>query len=164
AGLDIYTFSGLIGDGQAERKQIAGPEFALVGIPPGSTLEVNGVDTAVGFNLSALVTPIRNDDAKPRLNLGLVYRSPATLNLNGQFEINGVRVSKAKIELNLPWMLTAAVAGWPVRDREHEWKIELDVDYVDWSSFRNLDVRLANGATLPNPEKWSDTYVVMLGT
>ncbi len=163
AGLDIYTFSSLVGDGQAEQKRFAGPEFALVGIPPGSSLEVNGVDTAVGFNLSALVTPIRNADEKPRLNLGLVYRSRVTLDLNGHFEVNGVR-TRAKFELNLPWILTAAVAAWPVRDREHEWKLEVDVDYVDWTSFRDLDVKLANGATLPNPQRWSDTYVLMFGT
>ena len=48
------------------------------------------------------------------------------------------------------------MAAWPVRDRHHEWKLEMDVDYVDWTSFRNLDVRLAGGTTLPNPQKWSD--------
>jgi long-chain fatty acid transport protein len=163
AGLDIYTFSGLIGDGQAEQKRIGGPEFALVGIAPGSSVEVNGVDTAVGFNLSALVTALRTDD-RPRLTVGLVYRSPVTLDLNGHFEVNGVRTTRAKVELNLPWILTAAVAAWPVRDGEHEWKLELDVDYVDWTAFRTLDVKLASGTTLPNPQNWSATYVLMFGT
>jgi long-chain fatty acid transport protein len=163
AGLDIYIFSGLIGDGQAEQKRVAGPEFALLGIAPGSTLEVNGIDTAVAFNVSALVTAIRTDD-KPRLNFGLVYRSPTTLDLSGHFEVNGARTSRAKVELNLPWILTGAVAAWPVRDRRHEWKVEVDIDYVNWTSFKNLDVRLANGATLPSPQNWEATYVVMAGT
>ena len=164
AGLDIYTFSSLIGDGQAEQKRIAGPEFAFVGIPPGSSLEVNGVDTSVGFNLSALVTPLRNADDKPRLNLGLVYRSPVTLTLDGDFQINRAQKVGATTRLHLPWSMTGAVAGWPVRDREHEWKLEVDVDYVDWSSFTNLDTKLTNGGKLPSPQDWSATYVVMVGT
>jgi long-chain fatty acid transport protein len=164
AGLDIYTFSSLIGDGQAEQKRFAGPEFAPLGIPPGAALEINGTDTAVGFNLSALVTPLRNADGKPRLNLGLVYRSPVTLNLKGNFLINNARVTGAEIEFNLPWILTGALAGWPLRDAEREWKLEVDVDFVDWSSFKNLDIKLSNGITLPFPQDWSSTYVVMVGT
>jgi len=94
AGLDIYTFSSLLGDGQAEQKRLAGPEFGPLGIPSGSVLEVNGVDTAVGFNLSVLVTPLRVND-KPRLNLGLVYRSPVTLKLSGVFLVNSRHVADA---------------------------------------------------------------------
>jgi len=164
AGLDIYTFSSLFGDGQAERKRLAGPEWAPLGIPPGAVMEINGGDTAVGFNLSALVTPIRNADGKPRLNLGIVYRSPVTLNLKGDFLINGARAAGAEAELNLPWVLTGAVAWWPLRDEQREWKLEVDVDYVDWSSLKNLDVKLSNGLTLPFPENWWSTYVVMVGT
>jgi long-chain fatty acid transport protein len=163
AGLDIYTFSSLIGDGQAEQKRIAGPEFALLGIPPGSVLEVNGVDTAVGFNLSALITPF-STDGKPRLNVGLVYRSPVTLNLQGDFLVNGTHAADAQIRLKLPWVFTGALAWWPVRNGTYEWKVEVDVDYADWSSFKNLDVNLSNGVTLPFPQNWGATYVVMAGS
>ena len=51
-----------------------------------------------------------------------------------------------------------------MRDSEREWKLELDVDYVDWTSFKNLDVKLSNGITLPLPQNWSATYVLMFGT
>jgi long-chain fatty acid transport protein len=169
AGLDIYTFSSLVGDGHGEQKRLAGPEFALLGIPQGATLEANGVDSAVGFNLSALITPWRNPEeggkpGKPRLNLGIVYRSGVTLNLTGSFLINNTRVTGAEAQLKLPWVLTGAVAGWPVRDQEHEWKLEVDVDYVDWTSYKNLDVKLSNGITLPSPQDWSSTWVFMFGT
>ena len=60
--------------------------------------------------------------------------------------------------------MTSAIAWWPVRNSEHEWKLEVDVDYVDWSSFENLDVRLSNGVTLPLPQNWTATSVVMAGT
>jgi long-chain fatty acid transport protein len=166
AGLDIYTFSSLIGDGQAEQKRLAGPEFSPLGIPPGSVLEVNGVDTAVGFNLSMLITPFRttDDKHKPRFNLGIVYRSPVTLNLEGRFLVNGRSVADAEVQLKLPWIFTGGVAWWPVRNDSHEWKLEVDVDHVDWSSFKNLDVKLSTGATLPLPQNWWGTYVVMFGS
>lgn len=163
AGLDIYTFSDLIGDGHAEQKRRAGPEFALLGIPPGAVLEINGTDTAVGFNVSALITPLRID-GKPRLNLGVVYRSPVTLDLKGDFRVDGTRVAAARVELELPWILTGAVAAWPLRDEDREWKVEIDVDYAEWSSFKDLNVKLSNGLTLPFPQNWSSTYVVMAGT
>jgi long-chain fatty acid transport protein len=163
AGLDIYTFSDLIGEGQAEQKRRAGPEFLPLGIPLGATLEFNGTDTAVGFNLSALITPWRTD-GKPRLNVGLVYRSPVTLDLKGDFLVNGARLAGAQTQLKLPWVFTGAVAAWPLRDAEREWKIEVDVDYSDWSSFENLDIKLSNGITVPFPQDWHATYTVMVGT
>jgi long-chain fatty acid transport protein len=163
AGLDIYTFASFVGDGHAEQKRRAGPEFAPLGIPTGARLEVNGTDTAVGFNLSALITPLRTG-GKPRLNLGIVYRSPVTLDLSGDFLVNGTRAAGAAFQIELPWSLTGAVAGWIFRDDEREWKLEVDVDYVDWSSFKNLDVKLSNGVTLPFPQKWHSSYTVMIGT
>lgn len=163
AGLDIFTFSDLVGEGQAEQKRRAGPELGPLGIPRGAFLEINGTDTAVGFNLSALVTALRTD-GKPRLNFGIVYRGPVTLNLKGDFLLNGRRAAGAEVEFKLPSILTGAVAAWPLRDAEREWKVELDVDYADWSSFKSLDFKLSNGVTLPLPQNWRSTYVVKLGT
>ncbi|MCZ6781638.1 MAG: outer membrane protein transport protein, partial [Nitrospirae bacterium] len=53
---------------------------------------------------------------------------------------------------------------WPVRDKEHEWKLELDVDYTGWKSHRNLDIHLSNGVTIPVARNWRSTYTVMIGT
>lgn len=61
AGVDIYTFWSAIGDGHAELKRLAGPELAAAGIPAGSVLETNGTDTAVGFNVGVLLTPLRSE-------------------------------------------------------------------------------------------------------
>ena len=52
-GMDIYTFSSLIGEGQYETRLIGGPALGpLNGVP----LEINGKDTALGFNVSLLYT------------------------------------------------------------------------------------------------------------
>ena len=141
-GADIYTFSGLFGEGHVERKSVW-PGGG--GIPAGSQVELFGADTAAGFNASVLYTAIRNADGKPVANIGVVYRSQATLHLNGAFLANGAKVSDATATFVLPQVITGAVALWPVRNHEREWKLEVDVDYVGWKSVRNLDVHLANG-------------------
>jgi long-chain fatty acid transport protein len=154
-GADIYTFSGLFGEGQVEKRSIPAP---------GVTTELFGKDTAAGFNASLLYTALRNADGKPLANIGMVYRSQATLHLSGALLANGAKVSDARATLVLPQILTAAIAIWPVRTSEREWKLELDVDHVGWKSVRNLNVTLGNGATIAQPQNWQNTYAVMLGT
>lgn len=168
-GVDIYTFASFLGEGQAEQKRVAGPEFGApplnaLGISPGSSLEVNGTDTALGFNVGLLFTPLRDANGKPRLNFAFIYRSQVTLNLDGELLVNGVRLTDASVEFNLPQVFTGGLAFWPIRDREREWKLEVDFDYADWRSFDDLDVQLSNGATLPFPRDWIGAFVVMLGS
>ena len=160
-GADIYTFSGLFGEGHVERKSVW-PGGG--GIPAGAQVELFGADTAAGLNASLLYTALRNPDGKPLANIGIVYRSQATLHLNGAVLANGAKVSDATATFVLPQVFTGAIAIWPVRNHEREWKLEVDVDYVGWKSVRNLDVHLANGGTIPQPLNWRSTYAVMLGT
>ncbi len=160
-GADIYTFTGLVGEGHAE-KQSVWP--GGLGIPAGSKMELAGKDTAAGFNASLLYTALRNADGKPLANIGIVYRSQATLHLSGALLADGGKVSDADATLVLPQIITGAIAIWPVRTNEREWKLEMDVDYVGWKSMRNLDVTLGNGATIARPQNWRSTYAVNLGT
>jgi long-chain fatty acid transport protein len=162
-GLDIYTFTGLIGEGHYEQKLNASPALAGFGIPSGTPLEINGKDTALGFNASFLYTPLRNADGKPLVNIGFIYRSQATLHLDGQFLVNGALASNASTTLVLPQVFTGGIAVWPIRNQDREWKLELDVDYTGWKSVRNLDVHLPT-TTIPFPENWRSTYTVMIGT
>jgi long-chain fatty acid transport protein len=154
-GADIYTFSSLFGEGQVERQSIP---------VAGVTTELNGKDTAAGFNASLLYTALRNEEGKPLANIGIVYRSQATLHLSGALLANGATVSDARATLVLPQIITGAIAIWPVRTKEREWKLELDVDYVGWKSVRNLDITLGNGATIAQPQNWKSAYAVMMGT
>ena len=160
-GADIYTFSGLFGEGHVEQRSFWP---GGLGIPAGSAVELNGSDTTAGFNVSLLYTPFRNADGKPLANIGLVYRSQATLHLDGEFRANGALLSDASATFVLPQVFSAGIAVWPVRDSDHEWKLELDVDYVGWKSNRNLDIHLSNGTTIPFPQNWQNAYTVMIGT
>jgi long-chain fatty acid transport protein len=160
-GADIYTFTGLVGEGHAE-KQSVWP--GGLGIPAGSKMELAGKDTAAGFNASLLYTASRNADGRPLANVAIVYRSQASLHLSGALLADGVKVSDADATLVLPQIITGAIAIWPVRTNEREWKLEMDVDYVGWKSVRNLDVVLGNGVTIAQPQNWHSTYAVNLGT
>ena len=166
AALDIYTFSRAFGEGHLEVQQ-TGEDLSRAGFPfaPDDDVELNGRDTALGYHAALLFTPVRNEREQPLVNVALVYRSRATLNLTGQF-LNRSRgfVLGAKADLNLPQVVTAGLAVWPIRDTRREWKVEIDVDYADWTSFDHLDVTLSNGAVLPNPRNWQNAYVVMAGT
>lgn len=162
-GLDIYTFASFLGEGHAELKQNAAAGNAF-GIPAGTGLEANGKDTALGFNTSVLWTPLRNQDNHPLVNLGFVYRHGADLKLKGNFLAGGTSLSSASTTLELPDIYTWAIAGWPIRNAQHEWKIEVDVDYADWSDFKDLNLQLSNGATIPNPRNYGDAWLLMVGT
>jgi long-chain fatty acid transport protein len=163
-GLDIYTFADFIGEGQLEQHRNSGPAFVPLGIPLGTPLELNGNGTAVGFNVGILYTPLRNQEDKPLLNLALVYRNKVTLDLEGEFLVAGSVVSGASTALHLPEIISGGLAYWPIRNGNREWKLEVDVDYADWSSADNIDVSLSIGPTIPNPLNWEETWVWMIGT
>ena len=156
AGLDIYTFSGLFGEGHAEFQRI---------LPPGNKIELNGKDTSLGFNVGALYTALRNEDELPIVNVAVVYRSQATLHLDGVQLANGAKVRDNTTTLVLPQVITGGIAVWPVRNREREWKLEFNVDYIGWKSVRNLDLRQPDGTVfLQQPQNWKSTYAILVGT
>ncbi|UVT15442.1 MAG: outer membrane protein transport protein [Nitrospira sp.] len=158
---DIYTFASFLGEGHVEQKQVSA---GGLGIPAGASMELNGNGTAAGVTASLLYSPMRNEAGKPVLSIGLVYRSQAVLPLHGSLLVNGAKVTDASTDLVLPHIFTGGIAVWPVRTSEREWKVELNVEYVGWSLNRNLDVRLSNGPTIPQPQQWNNVPVIALGT
>jgi long-chain fatty acid transport protein len=153
-GADIYTFASFLGQGHAEQKQVQG----------GASIEANGKGTGAGANFSLLYTPLRNSDGKPIASIGLVYRTQAVVPLDGSLLVNGAKVADASTSLVLPQIYTGAIAIWPVRTSEREWKLELDVEYVGWNSNRNLDIHLSTGQVNPQPQQWKTVPVVAIGT
>jgi long-chain fatty acid transport protein len=157
-GADIYTFASFLGQGHAEQKQMGTGPLA------GASIEANGKGTGAGANFSLLYTPLRNSDGKPIASIGLVYRTQAVVPLDGSLLVNGTKVADASTSLVLPQIYTGAVAIWPVRTSEREWKLELDVEYVGWNSNRNLDIHLSSGQVIPQPQQWKTVPVVAIGT
>ena len=155
---DIYTFASFLGQGHAEQKQVGSGALA------GASIELNGKGTGAGATVSLLYTPLRNSDGKPIASIGLVYRTQAVVPLSGSFLVNGAKVADASTNLVLPQIYTGAIAIWPVRTSEREWKLELNVEYVGWKSNRDLDVHLSSGAVIPQPQQWKTVPVVAIGT
>jgi long-chain fatty acid transport protein len=158
---DIYTFASFLGQGHGEQKQVGAGVF---GIPAGASVEFNGNGTGAGATVSLLYTPLRNGDGKPIASVGLVYRTQAVVPLNGSLLINGAKVADASTNLVLPQIYTGAIAIWPVRTSEREWKLELDVEYVGWKSNRDLDIHLSSGGVIPQPQQWTTMPVIAIGT
>ncbi|MEQ1844412.1 MAG: outer membrane protein transport protein, partial [Nitrospira sp.] len=134
------------------------------GLPAGVNVELNGKGTAVGFNVSMLYSPLLNADQLPIANIAFIYRSQATMPLQGTMMVNGATIADARSTLVLPQMYTAAFAVWPIRDRSREWKLEMDIDYVGWKSVRNTDVQLSTGGVIPQPQNWRTVPTVSVGT
>ena len=155
---DIYTFASFLGQGHAEQKQVGSGALA------GASLELNGKGTGAGATVSLLYTPLKNDEGKPLASIGLVYRTQVVLPLSGSLLVNGAKVADASTNLVLPEIFTGAMAIWPVRTSEREWKLELDVEYVGWKSNRDLDVHLSSGGIIPQPQQWKTVPVVAFGT
>jgi long-chain fatty acid transport protein len=130
----------------------------------GAAVELNGKGTGAGANFSLLYTPLKNSDGKPIASIGLVYRTQAVLPLDGSLIVNGTNVADASTNLVLPQIYTGAIAVWPVRTSEREWKLELDVEYVGWKSNRDLDVHLSSGGVIPQPQQWKTVPLVAIGT
>ena len=130
----------------------------------GASVELNGKGTGAGATVSLLYTPLRNGNGKPIASIGLVYRTQAVVPLSGSLLVNGAKVADASTNLVLPQIYTGAIAIWPVRTSEREWKLELDVEYVGWKSNRDLDVHLSSGGVIPQPQQWKTVPVVAIGT
>ena len=157
-GADIYTFASFLRQGHAEMKQVGD------GALSGASVELNGKGTGAGATVSLLYTPLRNDNGKPITSIGLVYRTQAVLPLSGSLLVNGAKVDDGSANLVLPQIYTGAIAIWPVRTIEREWKVEIDVDYVGWKSHRDLDIHLSSGGVIPQPRQWKSVPVVAIGT
>jgi long-chain fatty acid transport protein len=160
-GADIFTFAGFIGEGHVEQ-QFVWP--GGLSIPPGTPVEVNGSGTTAGMNASLLATPIRNDQGQPLLNVGAVWRSQAVVPLTGELRANGALVADLQSSLRLPEMYHVAIAGWPVRSQDREWKFEADVDFVRWQSIQESNLSLSNGVTLSAPQRLHNAVSIAFGT
>ncbi|ALA57462.1 OmpP1/FadL family transporter [Nitrospira moscoviensis] len=153
-GADIFTFASFLGEGHLEQRSIQG----------GTTVELNGKGTTAGLNASLLYKVLQTEDGEPLLNLAFVWRSQAVLPVNGELRVNGALMADASSSIRLPEIYTWGLAVWPVRNRDRQWKVEVDVDYARWQSIRDFDVRLSNGTTIANPQRWNNAVSVGIGT
>lgn len=101
-------------------------------------------------------------------SFGLTYRSPVKLSFSGSADFDAPAAYRASLppdgdartKVILPQTLDLGVAFAPIR----EWELEVDINWLGWSSFDELALHLPGGETTTVRRDWHDTLAVRVGS
>jgi long-chain fatty acid transport protein len=129
-----------------------------------------GTDTGVGFNLGLLAMPTEN------LSFGLSYRHEVTIDHAAQADfvqiLTGNTALDQAVAIALPGSQPATVSfTYPgsiaagVALRRGYWTIEVDFQWMLWSSFDAVAIAFANSPAFDTtlPQDWEDTWRGAIG-
>lgn len=134
-------------------------------VPPGrGKIDVDG--TGVGGHAGITF------DVAPDHRVGLTYRSPVDVDMEGDFSVRRVPPPLAPMiaptvdmdtEINFPSVVTVGY-GWRAHERV---RLGADVEWIEFSRFAELPLDAGgNQSLLPGagvPQQWDDTWTVNLG-
>jgi long-chain fatty acid transport protein len=120
---------------------------------------------AVGFG--GRVGLMWRPDFQPAFSAGAAYRSPVTLDFEGEGDFDIAAPYRAQVppdgpistSLTLPQQVNAGVGYRPVRDFE----IEFDAVWMDWSAVDQLDIVLPDGSVTVSERDYEDTVALRFG-
>ena len=119
------------------------------------TAVIKGTDSAWGYNLGALY----NVDATTRV--GVAYRSAMSYTLSGTVTTS-LPFANGPVTLDVKLPDSFSVSAF--HQYNDKWDVMADVTFTGWSSFKQVKIVDASGATISNtPENWKDTVRVALG-
>jgi long-chain fatty acid transport protein len=152
-GLDVFS-------GELILRQFL-PWARVTGNPaaPDGLMKFDADGSGVGLNMGFRY------DLTERQQVGLVYRSPVKVEMEGDFRVNNIpdlrlAAPKSDFETEIEFPAIAA-AGYGIRidERLH---VGADVEWIEFSRFDQLPVDIGvNNALLPSPaipQNWSDTW------
>lgn len=117
--------------------------------------DVNGTDNAWGYNLGALY----NLDATTRI--GVAYRSAISYTLNGTIATS-LPFANGPVSLAIKLPGSFSISGF--HQYSEKWDVMADLSWTGWSTFNQVKIVNATGATISNtPENWKDTVRVSVG-
>jgi long-chain fatty acid transport protein len=138
-----------------------------VGTEPDGEIQAKGNGWSVGGNagLTWLITPSQR--------FAVTYRSPMTVDYNGDFKISNVTPTAAFLgvtpqsdfstSIGFPSQVAAGY-GLEITDSV---RVELDAEWIQFSRFKSLDLNVGNNALLfPSthlPQNWKDTFTAGIG-
>ena len=124
---------------------------------------LRGDDWSFGYNFGALIQP------SPTTNVGLTYRSRVQHDFSGDVTFDApfplslspsFRSGAGTAKLVLPD--TAAVSV--TQKVSPQWTVYADVDWTNWSQFKNLNTFRSDGTPLSStPERYRNTVFVSVG-
>ncbi|MFA6469091.1 MAG: OmpP1/FadL family transporter [Bacteroidota bacterium] len=133
------------------------------------TVNLEGDGNGISFNLGVIYKPME------KLSLGASYRSLVDIEFTGDATFTDMQALQAyfpggegKVSLPMPSSLQVGVAY----DVMPELTVEVDIQYVGWSSYDKLDITLPNGPVSPlgilqksstADKKWEDAMMIRLG-
>jgi long-chain fatty acid transport protein len=129
-----------------------------------ATVALGGTAFGVGGRAGLLYRPKGLDN----LSFGVTYRSQVKLTFSGTADFDASPVYRsslppdgdAKTSVILPQTLDFGVAFNPVP----EWQIEVDGNWLGWSSYDQLVLHLPGDQTSTSGRYWKDTFAVRAGT
>jgi long-chain fatty acid transport protein len=120
----------------------------------------------VGGRAGLLYRPQQLD----KWSFGLTYRSPVKLNFNdGDVDFDAPPAYRASLppdshggstSLTLPQTLDLGIAFDPIPG----WEIEVDGNWIGWSSFKSLTLNIPGAPPTVSPKNWNDSFTVRVGT
>jgi long-chain fatty acid transport protein len=119
------------------------------------TAVIKGADDAWGYNVGLLY------DVDPSTRLGIAYRSTIKYALTGTVTTS-LPFANGPVTLDIELPDTLSFSAF--HQYSERWDVMADVTMTGWSTFKQVKVVDASGATISNtPENWKDTVRVSLG-
>lgn len=119
------------------------------------TTVVKGSDNTWGYNLGALY------NLNPDTRVGMAYRSTMSYTLHGTVETD-LPFANGPVSLDIKLPDTLSFSAFHKLSDTYE--VMADITWTGWSSFKQVKVVDASGATISNtPENWKNTWRVAVG-
>lgn len=127
------------------------------------TVDLSATAFGVGGRLGVLYRPRGYE----QWSFGLTYRTPVKLSFSGTADFDAPRAYRASLppdgdartKVTLPQTLDLGIAFAPTP----EWELEVDGNWLGWSSFEELSLQLPGTQT--NVERnWRNTFALRVGT
>ena len=125
-----------------------------IGFLPNDQFKFNGDDLDLGFNAGVRWQP------HPKWAAGVNYRSSTLMNYRGESELSpfsGPTATSAKLQF--PQSVAAGISFRPTED----WNLEVDVDWTDWESVKQVVFKGTAAGDQVFPLNYRSSFMYELG-
>ncbi|MGH7977284.1 MAG: OmpP1/FadL family transporter [Limisphaerales bacterium] len=125
-----------------------------IGLSPGDQFSMDGDGTAFGFNAGILWQPYS------MLSFGVNYRSPTTVNYEGTSHAAPYYPTvSSSASINFPQYVVGGISFRPTTN----WNFEVDVDWTDWNSVKQIVFRNTSFGDVPLTLDYQSSFMYEVG-